>query len=114
MFLPLFLRRHATLLLPLIVLLSPSLIPILPTDFQLLCLFNSPHPDTQYAICDDGLPGCSQQAVSTLTTLPDNMFQGSGEVFTTLGESCLSVLVSRGVVGLGGLDYLQRWGWFGA
>ena len=27
----------------------------------------------------------SQQAVSALTNLPDNMFQGSGAVFTTLG-----------------------------
>lgn len=27
-----------------------------------------------------------QQAVSALTDLPDDMFQGSGQVFTTLGE----------------------------
>ena len=31
------------------------------------------------------IPSHSQQAVSSLTDLPDNMFQGSGAVFTTLG-----------------------------
>lgn len=35
--------------------------------------------------CTDGFIRCSQQALSALTNLPDDMFQGSGANFKTLG-----------------------------
>ncbi|PSR72683.1 hypothetical protein PHLCEN_2v11457 [Hermanssonia centrifuga] len=38
-----------------------------------------------YGATSDGTWPYSQQAISCLTDLPDNMFQGSGQVFTTLG-----------------------------